>query len=57
LDSNNLHHGFLRRTDGTFKSFDPAGSTSTWPEAIAGNEIAGFYIDNGGTYHGFLRGK
>jgi len=36
-------------------TFDVPGSASTYPMAIAGSRIAGWYADGGGSYHGFVR--
>jgi hypothetical protein len=49
-------HGFLRSPTGTITSFDPPGSTFTAPESInRSGVIAGFYYDDNGTAHGFVR--
>jgi hypothetical protein len=51
-----MQHGFLRLTDGTYTTFDPKGSTDTFPEAINDSgEITGWYADANGQIHGFLR--
>jgi len=55
-DNTGEAHGFIRRANGTIKSFDPAGSTGTWPEAInKAGTIAGFYYDGANRGHGFVR--
>jgi hypothetical protein len=57
-DSGRVTHGFLRKPDGTFKSFDPPGSAYTRPQCINKTRaIAGYYADSGGVYHGFLRSR
>ncbi len=56
IDSNYILHGFLRNADGTFATFDPAGSVNTYPEGInASHVIVGLYTDAGGVNHGFIR--
>jgi hypothetical protein len=40
----------------TITSFDPAGSTNTFPTAInLSGTVAGYYIDSGGAFRGMLR--
>jgi hypothetical protein len=52
--SNN--HGFLRNPNGTFISFDPAGSVDTEGESInKSGAIAGSYLDASLSGHGFIR--
>ena len=57
-------HGFLRSPTGSFTTFDPPGSTLTWPTSIAPTgEIAGAYcvvvapfcVFGGASNHGFAR--
>jgi len=56
-DAQGYRHGFLRARDGSFTTFDPAGSVSTLATAInARGEIAGYYQDQTAT-HGFLRSR
>ena len=39
-------------------TFDPAGSTGTFPGGInAAREITGFYRDASNVFHGFARSK
>lgn len=55
-DSAGHRHGFVRGSDGTITTFDPAGSFSTVPTVINGNgDIAGYYEDSARNIHGFLR--
>jgi len=57
IDASSLGHGFLRARDGTFTSFDPAGSIFTQPAAInPAAVITGYYEDANFVAHGFLRG-
>jgi len=57
-DANSVNHGFLRKPNGTFKKFDPAGSTNTFVIGI-NNEgaIPGWYYDANNMMHGFLRAR
>ncbi len=49
-------HGFLRRADATFSSFDYPGTKFTFAHAINDNgEIVGAYLDDSRTTRGFLR--
>jgi uncharacterized membrane protein len=50
-------HGFLRRADGRYTTFDVAGSSEgTVATGInPGGDITGFYTDASGLSHGFLR--
>jgi len=49
-------HGFLRRADGTFVTFDPPGSIYTNPYGLnLEGAITGVYYDDSGFEHGFLR--
>jgi len=68
-DANNARHGFLRAPDGTFTIIDdPAAGTCSTSCGTIGNgqgtrafainpsgEIAGFYTDNTGRCHGYVR--
>ena len=63
IDANNVYHGFLRRLDGQFTTFDAPGADTTpndyngtYPAAIDDlGVVAGYYWDVNGTAHGFLR--
>jgi hypothetical protein len=56
IDASGVSHGFLRARDGTFTTFDPPGSTNTYPFDInPAGVIAGYYSDASGGSHGFLR--
>jgi hypothetical protein len=49
-------HGFLRKPNGSFVTFDPLDSTNTIPKAInLLGEITGFYSTADDVSHGFLR--
>lgn len=52
-----MNHGFERAPHGTFTSFDPSGSTSTWPASIkpAGAITGSYLLKGSGAFHGFLR--
>ncbi len=62
LDANNVFHGFLRKPNGTFVTFDAPGAdftpgdfNGTVPDSI--NElgvITGFYYDSNFVPHGFV---
>ena len=68
-DANNARHGFLRAPDGTFTIFDdPAAGTCSTSCGTIGNgqgtrayainpsgQIVGFYTDNTGRCHGYVR--
>jgi hypothetical protein len=65
-DSNNVSHGFLRTTDGNFKSFDAPGAgtgsfqgtgcPSDCPVSLNDSgAITGVYIDANNVYHVYLR--
>ena len=62
-DANSVNHGFLRRPDGTFTTFEAPGAGTvagsfegTQPASInLEGTIAGTYIDANSVYHGFLR--
>jgi hypothetical protein len=52
------NHGFLRRSDGTFITFDVPNASSTQPTAInPRGEITGSYSDANSASHGFIRRK
>jgi len=53
-DDGTAFHGFLRKTDGTYTSIDPAGSTHTNIKGISGKNIVGDYYDSGTVWRGFL---
>src|SRR5208337_2114369 len=56
IDQNNVSHGFLRYSNGSFATFDPPGSTSTITYALNWEgAIAGYYYDANNVIHGFLR--
>ena len=57
FDTHAIRHGYVRTQDGTFTSFDPAGSADTEPFSINDKGvIAGFYSDNFYLLeHGFVR--
>jgi hypothetical protein len=55
---NDEAHGLLGRRDGSFLTFDPPGSFNTAPEWISNHgEITGYYEDETGVLHGFVRHK
>jgi hypothetical protein len=59
-NSGGVSHGFMRKTAGKIKSFDPPGSSQTFPLSVDSartdkNAIAGYYEDSSGIAHGFLR--
>jgi hypothetical protein len=68
-DTNNARHGFVRASDGTITVFDaPGAGTCSASCGTIGNgqgtrafainpsgEITGFYTDNSGSCHGFVR--
>jgi hypothetical protein len=54
-DIDSESHGFLRTPDGTYTSFDPAGSFGTYVSGINSSDtITGIYVDLNGS-HGFVR--
>jgi len=63
IDTNSVNHGFLRTPEGQIIPFDdsqpPAGTGAgqgTTPDAINDiGEIAGYYVDGNGAFHGFVR--
>jgi hypothetical protein len=62
-DENNVFHGFLRKSDGTFATFDAPGAgnaanqgTLAWDVNLEG-ESAGIYFDQASTLHGFVRSR
>lgn len=56
VDTNFLQHGFVRNPDGSFASFDPAGSTGTVPGSINDQGVvSGYYVDSNLVVHGFVR--
>jgi hypothetical protein len=56
VDTSNVSHGFVRKPNGDFNTFDPAGSTSTFVIAInQKGAIVGWYYDVSNVIHGFLR--
>jgi len=55
-DPSGATHSFLRQPNGTFKEFDPTGSTSTFSIAInQEGAVAGYYVDANNVWHGYLR--
>ena len=51
-------HGYARQADGAVKTFDPSGSTGTYPVSInKKGSVAGFYYDENNVNHGFLRSR
>jgi hypothetical protein len=56
-----VSHGFVRAVDGTFTFFDVPGAGTgsgqgTFPMTNnPAGSIVGFYVDNNGAYHGFVR--
>ncbi len=65
LDANQVIHGFLRSSEGTFTTIDAPGAGSetgsfqgTFPESITpAGAITGYYEDSSNLFHGFLRAK
>jgi hypothetical protein len=61
VDSNNVNHGFLRASDGTFTTFDvsQAGTGSFQGTIPAGSNSSsattGGYLDSSFVSHGFVR--
>src|SRR5664279_2862525 len=62
-DANSTYHGFLRKPNGEFITFDAPGADSspfngTSPTSINDlGAIAGSYVDASGISHGFLRSR
>jgi hypothetical protein len=54
LDSSGVPHGFLRTAGGTIVTFDPSGSTATYPQSVARGRITGYYV-HGSHTRGFVR--
>jgi len=57
-DSNFVAHGFVRKADGHFTSFDAApGAIVTYPNGPVNAEgsVVGFYLDSTFLFHGFVR--
>jgi hypothetical protein len=55
-DGNGVNHGFERSAAGTFKTFDPKGSTFTGATQInSSGLIAGSYTDKNNVSHGYIR--
>lgn len=60
-DPNYLYHGFVRRPDGSFTTFDANGAGTGVNQGTLAFDInlegatAGIYIDGSGIYHGFVR--
>jgi hypothetical protein len=56
-----VSHGYVRAADGTFTFFDvPAAGTGngqgTFPMTNnPGDTVVGYYVDNNGAFHGFVR--
>src|SRR6516225_5513115 len=56
VDSVGVEHGFLRRNDGFFTTFDVPGALGTEPGTInPSGAVSGDYFDPSGVYHGFVR--
>jgi len=62
LDENVIFHGFVRRTDGSFDTFNIPGSgtmpgqgTIAWD--LYDGATAGYYVDNDYVQHGFVRSR
>jgi hypothetical protein len=56
IDQNNVSHGFLRATDGTFTTIDAPGAQFTQAFGInPAGAITGPYLDASNVFHGFLR--
>lgn len=54
--TDNNPHGYTRAKDGTFTEFDAPGSIATYPFGINDSGVTtGFFIDQYGVFHGFLR--
>lgn len=55
VDASNVNHGFLRSPEGKITSFDPPGSTGTFPVSINdAGVVTGFYLDSNNVNHGFV---
>lgn len=55
LDTTGVFHGFSLTAKGVFATFDPPGSTSTFPGFISPQGvIVGFYLDSTFVSHGFI---
>jgi hypothetical protein len=50
----NYQYGFSYSTNGAFKLINKPGFLNTYPNAISGNLIAGFYQDANFNFYGFL---
>ena len=51
-----MEHGYVRKRNGTFITFDVPGAAGTEPGTInVWGAIVGDYFDPSGVYHGFLR--
>jgi hypothetical protein len=56
IDSSGVAHGFLRSPSGKIATFDPPGSTATFPIGMnSTHSIVGYYLDSNSVYHGFTR--
>jgi hypothetical protein len=52
----NFNNGFIRAADGTQTTFSYPSATNTYASSIADDgTVAGWYVDSGGTRHGFFR--
>jgi hypothetical protein len=62
-DTSGANHGFVRATNGTITTYNPPGSGNVGVLVPGGFEmtintaghIAGYYLDSGSVFHGYLR--
>ena len=56
IDANNVPHGFLRKADGTIKTFFDGPGESAWSARINNNgQTCGFSFDANNATHAFIR--
>jgi hypothetical protein len=62
-DANNAFHGYVRRPNGSFSTFEAPGADATvpfngtFPQGLNDfGTVAGYYLDANEVYHGFVRG-